>query len=181
MIRWQQTHSGVFAAVMLAISILAFYLVIALPWQVPEIIAGAFYFIPAALFVAVVDHGHLDTTWPYRMLRWLASWILTVVWMLVGLSMVGTLHGANFSIGQTGPEIWSTLWPMFIAGAFLSWLGIIIIRWMERRPDPFGPRMRSTPLTKSIRRDTRVIGKQVYFLRGPATVSPKFGGARRQC
>jgi hypothetical protein len=161
MIRWHQTHSGVFATVLLALSMIAFYLVLTLPFEVPEVIAGGFYFIPGALLVAVVDHGHAQTPWSRRIWRLLASWALTVLWLIVGAYMVSIFTAASFSLGETPADVWATIWPLMVVAAVLAWFGMLVIRWMERQIDPFARGKSKLPLTDGVRVDKIRFGKQV--------------------
>jgi cytochrome c biogenesis protein CcdA len=160
MIRWHQTHSGVIISTLLGLSLLAFYLGLAGPWQISEWVFAILYFTPSVLLVAVIDHGHVNTPWSKRIWRLLASWLLATVWLIVGASILVYFLGGETIFTGTTAENWYMLRVMMGIAAIMAGIGIVVVRRIERQPDPFNlPREKK--LTRVIRRDNMIVGKQV--------------------
>lgn len=132
MINWKSGHSGLVTAVALAVSILLYYLVLVIPVEVPLVLVMILYFIPAALLGAVIDHGHANTPWRIRWHRLLLSWVVILAWILAAGQVQNLMNGAPIGLGRTLGDVWSALWPLMILAAVIAWIGIAVVRWIEK-------------------------------------------------
>ena len=135
MINWKPVHSGVLTAVLLAVSILLYFLAVIAPFKVPDVIGLILFFLPGALIAAAIDHGHAATPWRLRWRRLTVSWLTIFAWFVVATEMINLLSGGNwiFTSSKNVKDWLTTYGPEFVAAGALALVGMLLVRWIERR------------------------------------------------